>query len=124
MRPQNRFLAASVASAATTANALRPVRRTGATSVVAFASGLPTSELPLQAAVTQALLGLVAARDGGRRGAKGTLGLALTAASWAGLASLYREARRSDAVLEQALVDELGSDYRNRIDQPFQPVPE
>jgi acetyl esterase/lipase len=41
------------------------------------------------------------------------LGLAVQLASWAGLVGLYRQGTRADAVLEQALVDELGTDYRD-----------
>jgi acetyl esterase/lipase len=124
MRPQNRFLLTTLAGAAATANALRPVKRTGPLSIPAFASGLPTSELPLQNLAFQAALALAAGRRGGRRGLKGAAGVALTAASAAGLVRLHREAARSDEALEQALVDELGSDYRSRIREPFVPAPD
>jgi acetyl esterase/lipase len=124
MRPQNRFLLTTLAGAAATANALRPVRRSGPLSVPAFASGLPTSELPFQSLAFQAALALVAGRGGGRRGLKGAAGVALTAASAAGLFRLHQEATRSDEALEQALVDELGSDYRSRIHEPFAPAPD
>src|SRR5918997_3061823 len=124
MRPQNRFLLTTLAGAAATANALRPVTRTGPLSIPAFASGLPTSELPLQNLAFQAALALAAGRSGGRRGLRGAVGVALTAASAAGLVRLHREAARSDEALEQALVDELGSDYRSRIREPFVPAPD
>src|SRR5918997_1464316 len=71
MRPQNRFLLTTLAGAAATANALRPVKRTGPLSVPAFAWGLPTSELPLQSLGLQVGAALVAGRGGGRRGIKG-----------------------------------------------------
>lgn len=124
MRPQNRFLLTTLAGAAATANALRPAARTGPISVPAFAWGLPTSELPLQALAFQGALALAAGRGGGRKGLRGAAGIALTAASAAGLVRLHREASRADEVLEQALRDELGHDYRNRIREPFTPVPE
>ena len=124
MRPQNRFLLTTLAGAAATANALRPVARSGPLSVPAFFSGLPTSELPLQTLALQASLALAAGRGGGRRGLRGAAGVALTAASAAGLARLHREATRADEALEQALRDELGSDYRSRIREPFTPAPD
>jgi acetyl esterase/lipase len=124
VRPQNRFLLSTLAGAAATANALRPVKRTGPLSVPAFASGLPVSELPLQNLALQLGAALVAGRSGGRRGIKGAAGLALTAASAAGLYRLHKESRHSDEVLEQALRDELGSDYRSRIREPFTPAPD
>ncbi len=124
MRPKNRFLLATLAGAAATANALRPVKRSGPLSVPAFFSGLPVSELPLQNLAFQASLALVAGRGGGRRGLKGAAGFALTAASAVGLVRLHRESLASDEVLEQALRDELGTDYRSRIREPFEPAPD
>jgi acetyl esterase/lipase len=124
MRPQNRFLLTTLAGAAATANALRPVRRSGPLSVPAFSSGLPTSELPLQTLALQLAFALVAGRGGGKKGLKGAAGIALTAASAVGLNRLHQEARRADDVLEQALRDELGSDYRRRIREPFVPTPD
>jgi acetyl esterase/lipase len=124
MRPQNRFLLTTLAGAAATANALRPVKRTGPLSVPAFSFGLPVSELPLQTLASQAALALAAGRGGGKRGLKGAAGFALTAASAAGLYRLHQEATRSDEALEQALVDELGNDYRSRIREPFAPAPD
>jgi len=47
MKPQTRFLLSGLASAASTANALRPAARTGRLSLPSFADGLPHSELPL-----------------------------------------------------------------------------
>jgi hypothetical protein len=62
MRSDSRLLLASAVGAASTANALRPIRRAGLLSMAAFASGLPTSELPLRTLAAQALLTAVAAR--------------------------------------------------------------
>ena len=46
----------------------------------------------------------------------GWLGLAITLVSWAALAALPRGgARQAEAVVEQALVDALGADYRDAI---------
>ena len=47
--------------------------------------------------------------------------LALTAASWAGLVGLERVAARSGEVLDAALAEGLGSDYRTRMAPAFAP---
>ncbi len=119
------FLAASTAGAATTANALRPYARRGKWSLAAFAFGLPVSELPLQAlAVQLATAAFLARNRGGSGGRAGRAAAAATAASSLGLIRLYREARRSPDLLEAALVDQLGRDYRRRITPGFSPPPE
>jgi acetyl esterase/lipase len=55
--------------------------------------------------------GFVAA--GGLRTRAGRAGMALTAASWVGLIGLDRVAGQAADLLEAALVDELGDDYRS-----------
>ena len=62
-------------------------------------------------------------RGGGTRGWQGKVGLAAHAASLAGLVAMHR-ARQAAAMLEEALVDGLGADYRSRISEPFTPRPE
>jgi acetyl esterase/lipase len=124
--PRNRFLLSGVVAAAVTGSAWRPPDRSAATpwSPLQFLSGLPTSELPLSTLGVQAVVGLAAARGGGTRGVRGAVGLGLTAASFAGLVALQREAGRSDDVLERALQEGLGDDYRERITEPFSPLPD
>jgi acetyl esterase/lipase len=124
MKPQNRFLLASLGNAAVTANALRPVSKTGPLSVPSFVNALVPSELPVQEAVLQAGFAGLFTRSGGTKGWQGKLGLALNAASGVGLAHLLRVARQSGTVLEAALVDELGEGYRKRISEPFSPKPD
>src|SRR3954469_229203 len=124
MKPRNKFLLASVANAATTANAIRPASKTGAISVPAFATGIVPSELPVQEGVYQALVAALLSRSGGTKGWQGKVGLALNAASAAGLVHLLQVARQSGTVLEAALVDELGAGYRSRITEPFSPKPD
>ena len=124
MKPSSRFLIAGLGAAATTANAIRPVARTGPVSVPSFAFGLTPSELPLQTGLFQAATGALLARSGGTKGKRGKLGLAAYAASAAGLVSLHLTARKAGDVLEAALIDELGTSYRSRIRQPFTPNPE
>ena len=115
------FLAASVVGAARTLNAWRPVSRTGGTSLVAFADGLPVSELPLHSIAWQAAVTAGFAKAGALRTNVGRAGLALTAASWAGLVELDRVASRADELLEAALVEGLGPDYRDRMAAGFAP---
>jgi acetyl esterase/lipase len=126
MDPRNRFLLSGVVAATVTAAAWRPFDRTAATpgSPLEFLSGVPTSELPLPTLGLQGIVGLLAARGGGVRGLRGALGVGLTAASFAGLVALQREAERSDEVLERALQEGLGPDYRKRISEPFSPRPD
>ncbi len=87
-------------------------------------SGLPTSELPLQAFALQGLAAAVFARKGAYRGLAGRLGMAAAAGSAVGLGRLYAEAVRSSDVLEAALTDQLGADYRQRMTAGLVPAPE
>lgn len=104
-----------------TANALHPFSRGGYVTVPNFATGLPTSELPLLAlGVSAARLGYALAR-GRVRGRAGAVSTALTAASWAGLAELHRRGTIADRECERALVDALGPGYRDGIRAPKPP---
>jgi acetyl esterase/lipase len=122
--PPTRFLLASAAAAAATATALRPADRFGPGASPAFALGAPTSELPLHEGVVQAALLALLARGGGARGLRGLAGLGLGAASAAGLWRLYRDAQDSRKVLEDALVEGLGPDYRSAIGADYLPAPD
>lgn len=124
MKRSTWFMLGGLASAASTANAIRPAARTGPLSVPSFAFGLTPSELPVQAGMFETTTGLLFARKGGVQGWRGAVGLAAHGASLAGLAWMHKHAFDSGAVLEHALVDELGADYRNRIHQSFTPKPE
>jgi acetyl esterase/lipase len=122
--PPTRFLLASAAAAAVTASALRPADRYGPGASPAFAFGGPTAELPLHAGAAQAALLALLARGGGARGLRGALGLGLGVASAAGLWRLYRDAQASRQVLEDALVEGLGPDYRTAIGADYLPAAE
>jgi acetyl esterase/lipase len=124
MKPETRFLVAGLRSVASTANAIHPVSRTGPLSPLAFAFGVVPSELPLPAAALSVASGMLLARNGGTRGWRGKVGLAAHAASIAGLVAMHRVASRAGDVLDAALIDELGADYRRRIREPFAPRPE
>lgn len=114
MQAGRAYLAASALGAANTANSIQPFGRRGRASVLGFGPGVLTSELPLQTIGWQALTTLGFARAGALRDWRGKLGLALSIGSWAGLARLHQGAVASAAVLEQALVNELGADYATR----------
>jgi acetyl esterase/lipase len=116
-----RFMLGGLAAAASTANAIRPVARMGPLSVPAFSFGLVPSELQVQTGLFEAATALLLARGGGTRGWQGRLGLAAHGASLAGLAWMHAQAHGAAAVLDDALIDELGADYRQRIRQPFSP---
>jgi acetyl esterase/lipase len=104
-----------------TANALRPFSRSGYVTVPNFVTGLATSELPLVAlGVSATRLGYALARRR-IRGRAGAVSTALTAASWVGLAELYRRGTIADRDCERALVDALGAGYRDRIRVPKPP---
>lgn len=115
------FLAASAIGAARTANAWKPLSRKGRSSVLAFADGVAVSEMPLHTIAWQAAVTAGFVKAGSLGTTAGRAGLALTAASWAGLVGLDRVAAGADQVLEDALVEGLGPDYRDRMAPDFAP---
>ena len=110
-----KYLAWSAARALTVLNARSPLSRSGAGSVPAFAFGLPASELPLQHIAAYGASAAVAVARGVHRSRAGKLGLALTAGAAAGLYRLHQDMSDVDRIVERALVDELGTDYRDRM---------
>lgn len=124
MQPADRFLLHGLASAVSSVNATKPFAKDGPASVPSFAFGLTPSELPIQTGIAQLATAALLARSGGIKGWKGAVGVAAQAASLAGLAKIHRTAVGAAAILEKALVDELGADYRSRITEPFSPRPE
>jgi acetyl esterase/lipase len=107
------FLTLGALRAARTFNAWQPISRRGRASFLSFPSGLTVSEMPLHSIAGQALVtaGFVAA--GGLRTRAGRSGLLLSVASAAGLIGLDRVAGQAADILEAALVDELGDEYRS-----------
>jgi acetyl esterase/lipase len=113
LTPSTRRLAASAVGAILTANAVKPVRHSQL-AWGSFAGQAIPAEHPLAAIAGQAALaGLLAARGHLRR--TDLLAAALTAGSLIGLASLDMQARKAPQILEQALIEALGADYRSRI---------
>jgi acetyl esterase/lipase len=109
------FLAVSVWGAWFTWNALRPSPNDPRFAVVSFAAGWLTSELALHHVAWQLIATIAFGFAGAFEAWPGRLGLLITFASWAGLVASQRRAHEAEGTLEQALVDGLGSDYRERI---------
>lgn len=110
------FLLLSVLGLANTANAVSPLRRPWFLKTPSFGAAWATGELPLHVLGAQAVAVAVWARAGVLASRPGRAGLALTAASWAGLVALAVAHRRAGRAMERALADALGADYRERID--------
>ena len=104
------FVRRQLLTAALTANALRPVPGSWP-GIPAMFAGWLTSELAphLLAATAADSLSQITRRSGSRRG------LALAAASSAGLALLIRQSESAKADVDQALCEALGSDYMDRL---------
>src|SRR5690349_12040950 len=100
-----------------TVNAYRPLARRGAPGFAAFVAGLPPSEAPLLTIAGQAALTALAASTGAMSTRTGRVALAIELASWAGLVGLAIEAQRSPRLLDAALTDALGADYRQDVPQ-------
>lgn len=110
--------ALAAAGALNTLNALRPLGWGKVAPVItSFAYGVPTSELPLRVLASQAAGAAVLRRS------LTPLAGALTAASWGGLIALHQEARQAPEVIDAALREALGDDYRDRSRHP-RPAPE
>jgi acetyl esterase/lipase len=119
MRSATGLVVASAAGALNTLNAYRPLNdRPPFHFPVVAASGL-TGEFPLQTMALQQIATLELVRRGALRSWAGRLALAASVASWLGLLNLHRAASRSGDLLEAALIDELGPDYRSQITAPW-----
>lgn len=109
------FLIVSVWGALFTLNAYWPSRRLYPLVVPSFFAGWLTSELPVHHVVWQALATVGFVALGALDKWPGVVGLGLTLLSWAGLFGLVRIASRAERVLEEALQQALGRDYRKGL---------
>lgn len=110
-----KFLLTSTFRALHAANARRPFAETGPASVLSFAWGLPGSELPRPHIAAHAASATWALARGAHRSTAGKVGLALTAASMATLWKVHQQSQDSEQLVERALRDQLGDDYRDRM---------
>jgi acetyl esterase/lipase len=118
------FLAASAVAAASTGYAFRPIAPYGYGSALGWLASWGVSELPTQYLATQLTGAGLAVARGAARAPAGRAGLVLTGLSAAGLLELRRRANGAAEVLEAALVDGLGRDYRSRGVRPGNPRPD
>ena len=110
------FLGRQSAIAALTLNALRPLRGQRA-GVPAFAAGWLFGETAPQMLALTALDAATHLTRRRRTGLRGEVGLALAAASALGLARIVHQSRRAGDGFEEALIEGLGVDYVEQLDQ-------
>jgi acetyl esterase/lipase len=108
------FLAVSIVGAAFTVNAYRPSRRWQLLGMSFFAGWL-TGELALFHLAWQLVATAIFVALGALDSWPGYVGLAISVASWLGLVWIQIVALRSARVLEHALREGLGADYRSQI---------
>ena len=105
------FLIVSVIGLLFTINAFRPLR-VEVLSLPAFFAGWLTSELPVHHLVWQMVATALFIAGGALDDWPGLVGLGITVVSWCGLVVLVAQASRAGAVMEAALQETLGEDYR------------
>jgi acetyl esterase/lipase len=105
------FLIVSAIGLLFTVNAFRPLR-VEVLSLPAFFAGWLTSELPVHHLVWQMVATGLFIAGGALDDWLGLVGLGLTVVSWCGLVVLVVQASRAGAVVEAALRETLGDDYR------------
>lgn len=115
------FLRRQSIIAALTANALRPPRGQRA-GIPAFVAGWVFGETAPQMLALTALDAATHLTKRRRQGFKAKAGLALAGASALGLAHIVRQSRQVGEVLEEALVEGLGVDYVEQLDQVPDPA--
>lgn len=115
------FLAVSVVGALFTLNAFRPSTRWQAIPASFFAAWL-TSELVVWHFAWQLVATVIFVRLGALDAWPGWLGLAITLASWTGLAMIAVTARRSAAVFEEAVNRALDLEPGTRVKVPWRHV--
>jgi acetyl esterase/lipase len=110
------FLSRQAVIAALTANALRPPRDQRA-GVVSFAAGWLFGETAPQMLALTALDAAAHLTRRHRRGVRAKAGLALAGASVLGLAHMVRQSRRTEDAFDDALVEGLGLDHVEQLDE-------
>ena len=115
------FLSRQSVIAALTANALRPPRNQRA-GVPSFVAGWLFGETAPQMLALTALDAATHLTRGRRQGFRAKAGLALAGASALGLAHMIRQSRQVQDGFEDALVDGLGVDYVEQLDEVPDPA--
>jgi acetyl esterase/lipase len=115
------FLTRQSVIAALTVNALRPPRNQRA-GVPAFVAGWLFGETAPQMLALTALDAATHLTKGRRQGLRAKAGLALAGASALGLAHMVRQSRQVKDGLEDALVEGLGVDYVEQLDEVPSPA--
>jgi hypothetical protein len=93
-------------------NAYRPIYRPAPLATFSFFAGWLTSELAMHHIVWQLAATFLFAWAGAFLEWPGRIGLAITLISWAALYRCQSRAREAADVMEDALVEALGPDYR------------
>ncbi|MGB8389799.1 MAG: hypothetical protein WCE76_18870, partial [Mycobacterium sp.] len=96
-------------------NAFRPLGRKGYVTLLAFWFGWRTTEVPHLFMTASMIDAVRRARRGDFTSRRGKAALALTAASWAILAVIYRRGMASRPQLLDPLREELGVDYTDSL---------
>lgn len=109
------FLFVSLIGGWLTYNTYHPIYAPSRRAAVSFFAGWLTAELALHHIAWQAVATLLFAWAGALQAWPGRLGLLITGISWVGLLRCYGRARGADAVIECALREGLGADYREKI---------
>jgi acetyl esterase/lipase len=109
------FLASSLWGAWFTWNAYRPIHRNRHLSVLSFFAGWFTAELPLHHIVWQSAVTAIFLYLGALQHRAGWIGLAITIVSWCGLARLVAGAWSVGSIVDAALEEGLGGEYRGVI---------
>jgi acetyl esterase/lipase len=109
------FLVVSLWGAWFTYNAYRPSGHHPRLSIISFFAGWFTTELALHHIVWQAVCTVLFVWLGALEHWPGKLGLAITLASWVGLARCFLDARGVTAIVDHALAEGLGPDWQARI---------
>ena len=106
------FLVASVVGAWFTFNAYHPMPRRRHRAVLSFFAGWLTAELAIHHVVWQAVMTAVFVRAGALHAWPGVVGLGIMLGSWVGLARCYGAAWGAERIVEGALREGLGDEYR------------
>lgn len=109
------FLAVCLVGAAFTVNAYLPTKRLLPAVVPSFFASWITIEMAGFHIAWQAVATVVFGLLGAFEEWPGWLGLGITLLSWAGLVALVARAHRTSTIMERALIEALGADYRERI---------